>query len=90
MAVLQWILGVVATLNNHIGLVGASKIGVCYGMLGSDLPAATEVVNLYKQYHIGKMRLFDPKQAALEALRGSGIRITVGIPNEDLADLARS
>lgn len=37
------ILCVVATIDNHIGLVGASNIGFCYGMLRNDhLPAATD------------------------------------------------
>ncbi|KAL6226778.1 hypothetical protein ACLB2K_000739 [Fragaria x ananassa] len=75
MDVLQWItfiLGVVATLHhNHIGLMGASNVGVCYGMQGNDIHATTEVINLYKEYGIGKMRLFDPDHAALEALRGN-------------------
>ncbi|KAK9948076.1 hypothetical protein M0R45_003664 [Rubus argutus] len=61
------ILCVVATIDNHIGLAGASNIGVCYGMLGNyHLFAATEVVNLYKKYNISKMSLFDPNHAALK------------------------
>ncbi|PRQ24604.1 putative glucan endo-1,3-beta-D-glucosidase [Rosa chinensis] len=46
------------------------------------------VVNLYKKYGIGKMRLFDPSLAALQALRGSQIRVILGIQNEDLSNLA--
>lgn len=93
MAALCWIaliLSLLATIDNHVSLVEASDIGVCYGTLGNDLPAATEVVNLYKKYSITKMRLFDPNTAALQALKSSGISITLGIQNQYLPALAAS
>ncbi|XP_024017243.1 probable glucan endo-1,3-beta-glucosidase BG4 [Morus notabilis] len=78
-----------AVIPNQFGTAKASAdIGVCYGMLGNNLPPATEVINLYKHNNIGKIRLFDPDPSALQALRGSEIDVTVGIRNEDLAGLA--
>ncbi|KAJ4963452.1 hypothetical protein NE237_023391 [Protea cynaroides] len=65
-------------------------IGVCYGLLGNDLPPATEVVSLFKSNGIQKMRLFNPNPDALQALRGSQIQVTVGVANEDLPALANS
>uniref|UniRef100_A0A7N2MUL8 glucan endo-1,3-beta-D-glucosidase n=1 Tax=Quercus lobata TaxID=97700 RepID=A0A7N2MUL8_QUELO len=59
-------------------------------MIGDNLPPPTEVIQLYKQYGISKLRLFDPNPAALEALRGSQIVVTLGIRNEDLPGLAAS
>ncbi|KAL6220922.1 hypothetical protein ACLB2K_008675 [Fragaria x ananassa] len=82
------ILCVIASFDNHAGHVGALDIGVCYGTLGSDLPSPADVVNLYKQHGIAKMRIFNPNPAILDALRGSGIAVTIGIPNEDLENLA--
>ncbi|PRQ46973.1 putative licheninase transcription factor interactor and regulator CCHC(Zn) family [Rosa chinensis] len=84
MAVLDWIaliLCVLASFDNHVGRVGAVDIGVCHGRQGNDLPAATDVINLYKKHGIAKIRLFEPNHAELDALKGSGIGVTDWMSN---------
>jgi len=66
---------------------GAS-IGVNYGMIGAYLPQPSDVVSLYKRENIPLMRLFEPKAEVLEALKGSGIKVALGIRNEDVPSLA--
>ncbi|KAL3749041.1 hypothetical protein ACJRO7_010177 [Eucalyptus globulus] len=90
-ALMILILSIVASLHYHIRIaIALSDIGVNYGMVGDNLPSPATVVQLYKKYSIGKIRLFDPNPDALSALRGSGIDVTLGIKNQDLPSIASS
>ncbi|KAK9288781.1 hypothetical protein L1049_017245 [Liquidambar formosana] len=85
MAAIMLLLGL---LMANLDISGAQSIGVCYGMLGNNLPSASEVVALYRSNNIKLMRIYDPNQAALQALRGSNIGLMLGVPNSDLQSLA--
>ncbi|GKV45163.1 hypothetical protein SLEP1_g52273 [Rubroshorea leprosula] len=52
-------------------------------MKGSDLPSRQEVIDLYNQNNIQRMRLYAPDEAALQALRGTNIELVLDIPNDD-------
>lgn len=67
------------------------SIGVCYGMLGNNLPSSSDVVQLYKSKGIKGMRIYSPSQSALNALRNSGLAVIVDTGNgNELSQLARS
>ncbi|KAL1533704.1 glucan endo-1,3-beta-glucosidase, acidic-like [Salvia divinorum] len=68
----------------------AAQIGVCYGRNGAGLPLPPRVVELFKQYNIKRMRIYDTYAPTLEALRGSDIELTVGILNMQLEEVAAS
>ncbi|KAK4608487.1 hypothetical protein RGQ29_002055 [Quercus rubra] len=68
----------------------AQSIGVNYGTVVDNLPPATDVITLYTTNGIRKMRIFDPNQATLQALKGSNIEVIVGVVNNDLQGLATS
>ncbi|PAN26579.1 hypothetical protein PAHAL_5G023300 [Panicum hallii] len=76
-------LGVLASL-----LTGVQSNGVCYGMVADDLPPPGEVVQLYKSSGIKNMRIYAPDSQVMEALRGSGIGLILGVVNEDIGNLA--
>ncbi|XP_015063196.1 glucan endo-1,3-beta-glucosidase, basic-like isoform X2 [Solanum pennellii] len=69
---------------------GAESVGVCYGMLGNNLPSPIEVIQLCKSKNIKRLRLYEPNHEVLEALRGSNIEVMLGIPNSDVKHIASS
>ncbi|KAL6983224.1 hypothetical protein U1Q18_016615, partial [Sarracenia purpurea var. burkii] len=71
-------------------IAGGAHIGVDYGRLGDNLPAPRDVISLYKRCGIKSLRLFDPSPEVLQALRGSNLRVSLGVRNEDLPSLAAS
>ncbi|XP_062230938.1 glucan endo-1,3-beta-glucosidase GII-like [Phragmites australis] len=66
------------------------SIGVCYGILGNDLPSSSDVVQLYRSKGIDGMRIYSPNKAALDALRGSGISLVLDVGNDKVGELAAS
>ncbi|KAM3257986.1 hypothetical protein ACQJBY_049980 [Aegilops geniculata] len=68
----------------------AAGMGVNWGtQLSHPLPAST-VVRLLKDNGFDRVKLFDAEDGILGALKGSGIQVMVGIPNDMLSDLAGS
>ncbi|PKA58578.1 Glucan endo-1,3-beta-glucosidase, acidic isoform [Apostasia shenzhenica] len=63
-------------------------IGVCYGVHGDNLPPPASVVQLYKSKNITAMRIYSPDTTTMQALKGSGLLVTVGVANEDIQRMA--
>ncbi|KAJ4802197.1 hypothetical protein LUZ62_014763 [Rhynchospora pubera] len=64
------------------------SIGVCYGMLGNDLPSRSDVVKLYQTKGIRAMRIYAPDRDTFNALKGTGIELIVDVPKDLLPSLA--
>ncbi|XP_058759105.1 glucan endo-1,3-beta-glucosidase-like [Vicia villosa] len=63
-------------------------IGVCYGQVADNLPPKDQVIKLFQTKKFGRMRIFNPDQATLEALKGSNIELVIGVANEDIKSIA--
>ncbi|KAL9415722.1 hypothetical protein AB3S75_039001 [Citrus x aurantiifolia] len=68
----------------------AGAIGVNWGTNASHPLPPAKVVELLKSNNIAKVKLFDADPLVLEALSGSNIGVTVGIPNSLLKSLNSS
>ncbi|KAL8260359.1 hypothetical protein R6Q59_028312 [Mikania micrantha] len=66
------------------------SIGVNWGTTASHPLPPSKVVELLKLNKITKLKLFDSNPQVLEALAGSAIDVTVGIPNSMLQSLNSS
>ncbi|XP_028764795.1 glucan endo-1,3-beta-glucosidase 5-like [Neltuma alba] len=67
-----------------------SAIGVNWGTVSFRRLRPSTVVDLLKDNNIPKVKLFDAEADVLTALKGSGIQVMVGIPNEMLSLLSSS
>jgi len=54
------------------------------------LPSPGEVVALYNQHNIGRMRIYGSDEEVFKALRGSTIQLLLDIPKDKLQNLAAS
>jgi hypothetical protein len=63
-------------------------IGVCYGVIGDNLPSASDVVQMYKSNGIDSMRIYFADTNALQALSDSNIGLIMDVGNENLASFA--
>ncbi|CAN6444177.1 unnamed protein product [Victoria cruziana] len=69
-------------------MAGNQHVGVCYGLVGNDLPSPQDAIRLLQSKGIRKVRLYDPDAGVLNALRNTGIQVNVGVNNGDLKSLA--
>ncbi|KAJ9559221.1 hypothetical protein OSB04_013835 [Centaurea solstitialis] len=74
-------------LVNLLVFTDAQSVGVCYGRNGDGLPSQQDVVALYNSKGITRMRIYDPDQGTLQALKGSNIEVMLGVPNDALQSL---
>ncbi|GMI93905.1 hypothetical protein like AT3G15800 [Hibiscus trionum] len=62
--------------------------GVNYGRIANNLPAPESVVTLLKAAKINHIRIYDADHDVLQAFKGSGIEIIIGLPNGFLTEMS--
>ncbi|KAJ3694426.1 hypothetical protein LUZ60_009906 [Juncus effusus] len=67
-----------------------NQIGICHGRVGTNLPSPSNAVFLLQSNKISKVRLFLPDATVLPSFNNTSIKLTIGVPNENLTYLASS
>ncbi|KAI7744135.1 hypothetical protein M8C21_010923 [Ambrosia artemisiifolia] len=76
----------------HKGYVTAKAFtgtyGINYGRIANNIPTPNEVVRLLKAAKIKNVRIYDADHSVLDAFRGSGLDLVIGLPNEFVKDMS--
>ncbi|KAJ8552075.1 hypothetical protein K7X08_028518 [Anisodus acutangulus] len=64
--------------------------GINYGKISDNIPSPENVVILLRKNKIKNIRIYDADQRVLRAFSGSGIAISVCLPNELLIDVSKN
>lgn len=63
-------------------------IGVNYGTLGDNLPSPAKSVRLIRALNAGYVKIYDANATILSALAGTGLRVSIMVPNEIIPAIA--
>ncbi|KAG2729309.1 hypothetical protein I3760_01G243900 [Carya illinoinensis] len=78
----------ITSLNVLIAEAFTGTYGINYGRIADNIPSPQSVVTLLKAAKIKNIRIYDANQDVLQAFKGSGIEIVVGLGNEFLKDIS--
>ncbi|KAH7307543.1 hypothetical protein KP509_22G064500 [Ceratopteris richardii] len=65
-------------------------VGFNYGTQMSVVPTSWQVVNLLKTQHITSIRLYEANDELMHALAGTGVEVSIGVPNTQLLSVGQS
>jgi len=82
--------GIIIVDKCGVHFADAGSIGVNYGRIANNLPAAAKVVQLVKSQGLERIKVYDTDPVVLKALSGCGIKVTVDLPNELLYSAAKN
>ncbi|XP_078158736.1 glucan endo-1,3-beta-glucosidase-like [Carex rostrata] len=77
-AVLALLVSILASYPRSV-----QSIGVCYGMMGDNLPSKADVVKMYQSNGITGMRIYDANSDTLKALKGTKINLIMDVGLSD-------
>lgn len=62
--------------------------GINYGRLADNIPSPDEVVMLLRASKIKNVRIYDADHSVLDAFRGKGLELVIGVPNGLVKDMS--
>ncbi|KAF2920582.1 probable glucan endo-1,3-beta-glucosidase A6 [Oryza sativa Japonica Group] len=86
-AAAAFLLAVAMSCHCHVAR-GWGGLGVNYGTVADDLPTAARSVELLRAAGAGAVRIYDANADILRALAGTGVPVSVTVPNDAIPSLA--
>lgn len=74
----------------HAGAKGCRGLGINYGTVADDLPSASRSVQLLRAAGAGAVKIYDANADILRALAGTGVPVSIMVPNSAITSLASS
>ncbi|CAO2822334.1 unnamed protein product [Amaranthus hypochondriacus] len=65
----------------------AHNVGICYKP-GKNEASPSEVIALIEKHKIPRIRLYEPNQETMKALKGRDIEVMLGVPNAEIIPLS--
>ncbi|GFQ04262.1 glucan endo-1 3-beta-glucosidase 14 [Phtheirospermum japonicum] len=62
--------------------------GINYGRIANNIPSPEKVVTLLKAAKIKNVRIYDADRSVLNAFKGTGLELVIGLPNEYVKDMS--
>ncbi|KAG0549781.1 hypothetical protein BDA96_01G284000 [Sorghum bicolor] len=88
MATLHLLLALLLLLPSISEATSSALLGISYGRVGNNLPAATSVPQIVASLGIGRVRLYDADPTTIRAFANTGVELVVGVPDECLATVS--
>ncbi|KAL6519111.1 hypothetical protein OROGR_018431 [Orobanche gracilis] len=89
MRILRFMVSVIfLVLNAMTTRAFTGAYGINYGRVANNIPSPDEVVTLLKAAKIKNVRIYDANQSVLNAFKGTGLELVVGLPNEYVKDMS--
>lgn len=62
--------------------------GINYGRIADNIPSPDKVVTLLKAAKIKNVRIYDADQSVLNAFKGTGLELVIGLPNGNVKEMS--
>lgn len=66
----------------------SSKVGVCYGQLGNNLPSPSQSVKLIQSLKAKRVKIYDANPEILKSLKNTDIQVSIMVPNEIINNIS--
>lgn len=72
----------------HLAMAFTGTFGINYGRIADNIPSPDKVVTLLKAAKIKNVRIFDADHSVLNAFKGTGLELVIGLPNEFVKEMS--